>query len=147
VVEYLVEKGADFRANDNDVVRLASANGNLKVVKYLVEKGADFRADDNYAVKIADENCDFEIVMYLVSKGAPANILSDQACAYIQKCNTHWTRMNHFDFSGKTNILFGTLFLGIQRLEQNYTLPLAHQAMLEEMLEVWTFGHEYKIIR
>ena len=43
--------------------------------------------------------------------------------------------MLHFQ---KSNALFGTLLLAMQRLEAVGLLPLAHQAMLEEMLEGWT---------
>jgi len=52
-----------------------------------------------------------------------------------------WTRESHHTFSLATNDLFATLFLGIQRLEDTDVLPLAHQAMLEEMLECW-YGHD-----
>jgi hypothetical protein len=48
-----------------------------------------------------------------------------------------WTRLSHHKFSPATKELFSTLFLGIQRLEDTAGLPLAHQAMLEEMLEGW----------
>ena len=41
-------------------------------------------------------------------------------------------------FSRSTNALCGTLLLGVQRLEETGVLPLAHQAMLEAMLEAWT---------
>ena len=38
------------------------------------------------------------------------------------------------------NVLFATLLLGLQRLEVTEGLPLAHHAMLEEMLECWIDG-------
>ena len=38
-------------------------------------------------------------------------------------------------FLQKTNVLFATLLLGVQRLEETGVLPQAHQAMLEDMLE------------
>jgi len=49
-----------------------------------------------------------------------------------------WKYSNHHEFGYQTNKLFATLLLGIQRLEDTAGLPLAHQAMLEEMLECWT---------
>ena len=49
-----------------------------------------------------------------------------------------WSRQTHEKFGGSVNELFSTLFLAIQRLEQETTLPLAHQAMFEEMLTLWT---------
>ena len=70
LVKYLVEKGADFRYDNNYAIRWASENGHLEVVKYLVEKGADFKTDDNYSVRAAFQNGYDEIVTYLVGKGA-----------------------------------------------------------------------------
>ena len=55
----------------------------------------------------------------------------------MQYCARGWTRRSHTRFSEHTNALFATLLLGVQRLEE-VGLPLAHQAMLEEMLECWT---------
>ena len=52
----------------------------------------------------------------------------------------HWTRRSHGLFSTRTNVLFATLLLGVQRLEETGVLPQAHQAMLEDMLEDWTKG-------
>lgn len=40
----------------------------------------------------------------------------------------------------RTNVLFATLLLGLQRLERTQGLPLAHPSMLEEMLENWTMA-------
>jgi hypothetical protein len=53
------------------------------------------------------------------------------------KNTKNWTRNEHLNFGENTQRLFATLFLGIQRLEDTAGLPLAHQAMLEEMLECW----------
>ena len=50
----------------------------------------------------------------------------------------HWTRRSHALFGDSTNIRFGTLLLGLQRLEETGVLPQAHQAMQEDMLEGWT---------
>lgn len=52
-----------------------------------------------------------------------------------------WTRrLNSNVFGQKTNVLFATLLLGVQRLEEAGTLPLTHYTMLENMLELWTWG-------
>ena len=65
---------------------------------------------------------------------------------YCYICGLHrrswkpWKPSLHADYSPPTNKLFATLFLGIQRLEDTGVLPLAHQAMFEEMLECWTVG-------
>ena len=52
-----------------------------------------------------------------------------------------WSRARHaWLFGAKINVLFATLFLAFQRLETEGVLPLAHQAMLEDMLESWTWA-------
>ena len=56
----------------------------------------------------------------------------------MQRRGRHWTRRSHALFLGRTNVLFATLLLGVQRLEETGVLPQAHQAMLEDMLEGWT---------
>ena len=50
-----------------------------------------------------------------------------------------WTRRCHplRVFGENTNRLFATLLLGLHRLESAGTVGLAHQAMLEDMLECW----------
>ena len=45
-------------------------------------------------------------------------------------------------FSSDTNDMFATLLLGVQRLEETGVLPQAHQAMLEDMLEEWTWDDD-----
>ena len=52
---------------------------------------------------------------------------------------TQWKYSIHYEFGDQTNELFATFFLGMQRLEDTAGLPLAHQAMLEEMLENWKY--------
>ena len=56
----------------------------------------------------------------------------------VQHLARHWTRGSHALFLRETNVLFATLLLGVQRLEETGVLPQAHQAMLEAMLEDWT---------
>jgi len=69
------------------------------------------------------------------------------------KCNDEDSLLHHYEIShdepwcisshrafGKSNALFATLFLGLQKLEETGVIPLAHQAMFEEMLECYTYG-------
>ena len=57
----------------------------------------------------------------------------------IQKTiNYSWSRENHsLGLFYNVNKLFGTLFLGIQALEDKGILQLAHQAMFEDMLSLF----------
>ena len=171
IVKYLVNLGVDFQAVDNQAVRLASKNGHLEVIKYLVEKGAeihgdeaiqwastnghfeivkyfvergsDFQAFDNEAIRVACIYKNFKIVKYLVEMGAPEDRISKEARDYIiRRSKVKWTGTNHSDFPASTNKLFGALFLGIQRLEETGVVPLAHQAMMEDILEGWSGGDD-----
>ena len=65
IVKYLVGKGANIHADDDEALRLASHYGHLEVVKYLVEKGANIRARDDYALKYARRNGHVDVVKYL----------------------------------------------------------------------------------
>ena len=60
-----------------------------------------------------------------------------------QRPRRHWTRPTHASlFSVRTNVLFATLLLGLQRLETAGVLPPAHHSMLEDMLEGWTLADQ-----
>ena len=65
VVKYLVEAGANVRADDDYVLRWAAHNGHLEVVKYLVSVGADVRARHDWALRYAANNCHTAVVDYL----------------------------------------------------------------------------------
>jgi ankyrin repeat protein len=47
----------------NEAIRSASLFGHLEIVKYLIEKGADFRADDNYSIRWASLCGRLEVVI------------------------------------------------------------------------------------
>jgi hypothetical protein len=82
-------------------------------------------------------------VWYLVLMGAPISAISEEAREYLIKRDKQWSRATHSkDFSKKTHNLFENFLLGIQRLEDRGDIPLAHQAMLEEMLEGWTVADD-----
>jgi len=50
-----------------------------------------------------------------------------------------WKYSNHHKFGDRTNELFATLLLGLQRLNDSGIFKEADSMMLEEMLENWTF--------
>jgi ankyrin repeat protein len=47
IVKYLISKGADVYAGNDEAVRWASEGGQLQVVKYLVSLGADIHAKND----------------------------------------------------------------------------------------------------
>ena len=65
LLQYLIEN--NFITNDQ-ALRLASENGEIKVVKYLVDHGANVNAEDDYALIWASINGHKDIVKYLQSK-------------------------------------------------------------------------------
>jgi ankyrin repeat protein len=64
-VQYLIEKGADVRARNDEALRNAAENGHLAVVQYLIEKGANVRARDDEALREAAHNGHKDVVQYL----------------------------------------------------------------------------------
>ena len=71
-------------------------------------------------------------------------------CTFLNLSKTYWnhlqpdpifTDMFHFE----TNNIFSTFLLGIQRLEDQGKIPLAHHAMIEDMLTFWTAMDSYVI--
>ena len=65
----------------------------------------------------------------------------------MQRRNCGWAPRRHCLMCVATNTLFATLLLGLQRLESTGLLPLAHQAMLEDMLEGWTLTDDVLLFR
>jgi len=59
-----------------------------------------------------------------------------------------WKYSNHYEFGiigDRTNELFATLLLGLQRLNDSDIFKEADSMMLEEMLENWTFADTLQI--
>ena len=70
---------------------------------------------------------------------------SFEECGRVVPASHPWSRRYTRAFGRPTGLLFATLLLGLQRLEETGRLPLAHQAMLEDMLEGWTWGDSTRI--
>jgi len=78
-VRYLVQRGADVRANNDHALRYAAQNGHIDVVRYLVEHGADVNAYDDVALRSATEDGHIDVVRYLVEHGANVRAGDDEA--------------------------------------------------------------------
>ena len=70
-----------------------------------------------------------------------------QQLTFMSKSTDQWSRIFHILYSDKTNILFSTLLLGLQKMEDQGLIPLAHQAMLEDALTFWTWGDDYFLLQ
>ena len=55
-----------------------------------------------------------------------------------------WSIEKHNLFGFNTNIILSTFFLCVQRLENENIIPLAHQAMFEDMLELLKSSDFYR---
>ncbi|XP_048255824.1 serine/threonine-protein phosphatase 6 regulatory ankyrin repeat subunit C-like isoform X3 [Haliotis rufescens] len=75
-VQYLIEKGANVNAEDNNQVtplHVAVEHAKHETVLYLIEKGANVNAENNNQVTplhVAVEHAKHETVHYLIEKGA-----------------------------------------------------------------------------
>jgi hypothetical protein len=74
LVKYLVSLGADIHILNEYALRLASRHGCLDVVKYLVSVGVDIHDANESALKWAVANGHLEVVKYLVSLGADIHV-------------------------------------------------------------------------
>jgi len=75
VVQFLIEHGADIKAQDTvfsrSAIHFAAESGNLDTVKYLTEHGANLLDRDGYgatALHYAAKNNHLDIIKYLVNK-------------------------------------------------------------------------------
>jgi len=66
IVQYLIKKGADIHAMNDEAVIFAARNGHLDVVKYLVVMGAYIRAANDYALRYSAECGHVNVVKYLL---------------------------------------------------------------------------------
>jgi len=78
-VKYLLERGANLRADDDFALRWAAVNGQLELVKYLLEQGADLHVWKDWALRKAAENGHLEVVKYLLEQGANLHAEDDRA--------------------------------------------------------------------
>ena len=82
IVKLLIENGADVTVIDNFPVRLASANGYIDIVKLLIENGADVTDNDNNAIKSASRNGHIDIIKLLIENGADVTAEDNYAIRY-----------------------------------------------------------------
>ncbi len=90
VVKYLVEKGANVNALQDDYTPLISAceGDHLEIVKILLDAGADITHRDSFendAFWKAIFNENQEIIELLIKKGASPNSLSKNGKTYLER--------------------------------------------------------------
>ena len=110
VVQYLIENGADIKAEDTafsrSVIHFAAENGNIDCIKYLTENGANLLDRDCYgatALHYAARSNNLEAVKYLVNKKVD----------YTDKDIRGWTAMHYAASGGSIDVVKYLLAKGL----------------------------------
>lgn len=73
IVHFFYENGVDIRAK---AIFWAAAYGTIEIAEFLIQKGADVCANDNEPIQIASQNQRFTMVCFLWNKGADFSFIS-----------------------------------------------------------------------
>lgn len=118
VVRYLLENGADIKAQDikleRAAIHFAAENGSLECVKFLAEHGADLLDRDIYgttALHYAAKKNHLDVIKYLVSKKVD----------YAAKDARGWTAMHYAACGGSIDVIRYLLAKGLNINELNGT--------------------------
>ncbi len=123
VVRYLLENGADIKAQDyvrsRSAIHFAAENGNLECVKLLAEHGADMIDRDCYGatpMHYAARYNKLNVIKYLVSKKVD----------YEAKDARGWTAMHYASYGGSIDVIryFLAKGLNINELNESGRTPL-----------------------
>lgn len=123
VVKYLVDNGADVKAQDTllsrSTIHFAAENGNLDCIKFLTEKGADLQDKDSFgatALHYAAKRNHLDVVKYLV----------DKKMDYTAKDRRGWSAMHYAASGGSIDVVKYLLAKGlnINELNENGRTPL-----------------------
>jgi hypothetical protein len=76
-IQFLIDEGADVRAEFYYAILWAAENGHTEVVKVLIDAGADVHAYGDAAIRWAVENGHTDIVKLLIDAGAVIHAYDD----------------------------------------------------------------------
>lgn len=73
IAQYLISKGANVHAVNDEALRLAARGGDFDTIRVLVNAGANIHVNNEEALRTTVKQGRFEIAQFLVSKGAIAD--------------------------------------------------------------------------
>ena len=118
VVRFLIEHGADIKAQDNtfsrSAIHFAAENGNLECIMYLAEMGANLQDKDSWgatALHYAAKNNNLDAIKFLVGKKVD----------YMAKDSRGWSAMHYAASGGSTEVIKYLLAKGLNINELNKT--------------------------
>ena len=116
VVQFLVEHGADIKAQDTvlsrSAIHFAAENGHLECIKYLTEKGADLMDRDSFgatALHYAARSNRLDVIKFLV----------DRKVDYTAKDIRGWSAMHYAASGGSIDVVKYLLGKGLNINELN----------------------------
>lgn len=116
IVEYLIEHGADIKAQDEilsrSVIHFAAEKGNIECIKYLTEHGANLQDKDSFgatAFHYAAKSNKLEVVKFLVSRKMD----------YTAKDVRGWSALHYAAYGNSFDVVKYLLAKGLNINERN----------------------------
>jgi hypothetical protein len=101
-IKIIIKNNGDINANNDWVLRWASANGSKDVIECLLLHGVNVHADDDYALRWASNNGHLDVVKCLISHGADIHSRNDQSLTNASE-NGHLTVVEYLLSHGAKN--------------------------------------------
>lgn len=73
-IKLAIKRGADIHLNNEQVLRNACFDSNIKLIKFLIENGSDIHYDDDYVMFYALKNKNNNLIIFLLNHGLDINI-------------------------------------------------------------------------
>ena len=82
IVKFMIDRGYDFKKNNESALKWAVQNGNLEVVKLLVGGGSDIHIFDDFPLLLAclgkKWDSTIEIIQFLIESGANTGLVRNR---------------------------------------------------------------------
>jgi hypothetical protein len=105
MIKYLIEKGADPKANDDEAICWAIANGYMEVVKFLLTQGCDPLGQNGEGIYWMVDREDQEMLQFLIQKEEVYKFLKDMKPG-------PWLDQQIKSYEGGIKVAVGNLIVG-----------------------------------